>query len=151
MEYFGYQKLDVYRASIRYVSLVGKIIEQLPSGKAYLSNQLQRAATSITLNIAEGAGEYSRKEKAHFYRIAKRSATECAAVMDVCICLELVDKAICVEGLELLQRIFSMLVKMARRYSNQDTDTDADTDTKTTKRRSHRPWQPPPRRPPSYK
>jgi four helix bundle protein len=46
-------------------------------------NQLRRATTSICLNIAEGAGEFSAKEKAPFYRIAKRAATECAAILDV--------------------------------------------------------------------
>jgi len=40
----------------------------------------QRAATSVPLNIAEGAGEYSGAEKSRFYRIAKRSATECAGI-----------------------------------------------------------------------
>lgn len=35
------------------------------------------------ITIAEGAGEYARYEKHRFYRMAKRSATECAAILDI--------------------------------------------------------------------
>ncbi len=57
-----------------FVVLADVIIEHLPRGRAYLSDQLQRAGLSIPLNIAEGAGEYSIDEKARFYRMAKRLA-----------------------------------------------------------------------------
>ena len=39
--------------------------------RASLADQLQRAATSIPLNIADGAGEFSASEKARFYRMAQ--------------------------------------------------------------------------------
>jgi four helix bundle protein len=66
------------------VVLISELVEQLPRGKAYLADQLQRAGTSVPLNIAEGAGEHSLSKKARFYRMAKRSATECASIFDVC-------------------------------------------------------------------
>jgi four helix bundle protein len=44
------------------------------------------------LNIAEGAGEFSPSEKARFYRMARRSATECAAILHVCRRLALVEE-----------------------------------------------------------
>ena len=47
-----------------------------------LIDQLQRAALSILLNIAEGAGEFAPAEKARFYRIAQRSAIECRAALE---------------------------------------------------------------------
>ncbi len=74
----------IYQAAIEFVMLADEVI-----GRAYLSDQLQRAALSIALNIAEGAGEYAVDEKARFYRMAKRSATECAGVLDVCQRLDL--------------------------------------------------------------
>jgi len=46
--------------------------ECLPRGRTYLADQLQRAGTSVPLNIAEGAGEYSSNEKIRFYRMARR-------------------------------------------------------------------------------
>ncbi|MEO5509215.1 MAG: four helix bundle protein [Longimicrobiales bacterium] len=48
-----------------------------------LCDQLIRAASSISLNIAEGAGEYSVPEKLRFYRIARRSAWECASILEL--------------------------------------------------------------------
>jgi four helix bundle protein len=75
MSYFDHEKLDVYQAAIELVVLIDDIVEHLPKGRAYLADQFQRAGTSVPLNIAEGAGEYSSAEKGRFYRIAKRSAT----------------------------------------------------------------------------
>ena len=53
---------------------------------------MQRAALSISLNIAEGNGGYSIDEKVRFYRMAKRSATECAWILDVYRKLQLLDE-----------------------------------------------------------
>lgn len=110
-----HEKLNVYQIAIEFVLLADEIIEHLPRGRAYLSDQLQRAALSIPLNIAEGAGEYAIDEKIRFYRMAKRSATECAGILDVCHRLELIEENRYVKGRELLIRIVSMLIKMAQK------------------------------------
>lgn len=110
-----HEKLTVYQVAIEFVVLADEVIEHLPRGRAYLSDQLQRAALSIPLNIAEGAGEYSIDEKARFYRMAKRSATECAGVLDVCQRLRLVEENRYTRGRELLISIVSMLIKMAQK------------------------------------
>lgn len=111
-----HEKLIVYQIAIEFVILADEIIEHLPRGRAYLSDQLQRAALSIPLNIAEGAGEFAIDEKVRFYRMAKRSATECAGVLDVCQRLQLVEERRYAKGRELLIRIVSMLIKMAQRH-----------------------------------
>jgi four helix bundle protein len=112
--YFDHERWDVYHAALELVVLISEVVEQLPRGKAYLADQLQRAGTSVPLNIAEGAGEHSANEKARFYRMAKRSATECASIFDVCTRLRIVDEAQYMRGRELLLRITAMLTKMAR-------------------------------------
>jgi four helix bundle protein len=109
---FDYEKLDVYQASIKFVIVADKVIEHFPKGKAYLADQLQRAATSISLNIAEGAGEFSRSDKARFYRFARRSTTECGAIFDVCKNLNAIDLNLYAEGRSLLKRIIEMLTKL---------------------------------------
>ena len=86
-------------------------------GHGPLADQLQRAGSSITLNIAEGAGEFSSAEKARFYRIAKRSATECAAILDVARRRSCVDDEHFTKGRSLLLRIVGMLVKLTRAHS----------------------------------
>jgi len=110
-----HEKLDVYHIAIEFVILSDEIIEHIPRGRGYLSDQLQHAALSISLNIAEGAGEYAIDEKVRFYRMAKRSATECAGILDVCQKLQLLDEQKYIKGRELIVRIVSILVKMAQR------------------------------------
>ncbi len=117
MNYFDHEKLDVYKAAIELVVLIEAVVEHLPRARIYLADQLQRAGTSVPLNIAEGSGEYSRAEKARFYRMAKRSATECAGIFDVFRSLRLIEESRYRRGRELLIRIVSMLTKMAQRSS----------------------------------
>ncbi|MBI5513896.1 MAG: four helix bundle protein [Deltaproteobacteria bacterium] len=114
MNAFDHDNLDVYKAAIDFVAVADEVVEHLPRGRGYLADQLQRAATSVALNIAEGAGEFSGSEKARFYRMAKRSATESAAILDVCSRLGLIDQARHAAGRELLLRIVSMLIRMVR-------------------------------------
>lgn len=114
MNYFDHEKLDVYQAAIELIVLIEIIVESLPRGRAYLADQLQRAGTSVPLNIAEGAGEYSNNEKIRFYRMARRSATECAGIFDIGRRLQIIEELNYSKGRELLIRIVAMLTKMAR-------------------------------------
>jgi four helix bundle protein len=103
-------KLDTYHRTLDLLDLVGQIYDAIPPGRAHLKDQLDRAATSIVLNTAEGAGEFSPDEKVRFYRIARRSATETAAILDI---LER-RKAVPTEAIEparqLLVRVVQLLV-----------------------------------------
>ena len=123
MSTFDHERLDVYEASIEWVVVSDNIVERLPRGRAYLADQLQRAAISVPLNIAEGAGEFSKREKARFYRMALRSATECAAILDVCKCLNLTADDVATSGSDLLIRIVSMLTRMVRTLGESGTGT----------------------------
>jgi four helix bundle protein len=114
MSDFDHEKLHVYGAAIELIILINEVVENLPKGRAYLADQLQRAGTSVPLNIAEGAGEYSPQEKCRFYRMAKRSATECASIFDICRRLQLCNEERLLRGRELLIRIVSMLTKMVQ-------------------------------------
>ena len=115
MSDFDHEKLHVYGAAIELIILINEVVEHLPKGRAYLADQLQRAGTSVPLNIAEGAGEYSTQEKCRFYRMAKRSATECASIFDICRRLQLCEDKQLLKGRELLIRIVAMLTKMVQR------------------------------------
>jgi four helix bundle protein len=123
MPQFDHERLDVYRAPIELVAAADEIAAQLPHGRSYRSDQLRRAAISVPLNIAEGAGEFSKREKSRMYRIALRSATECAAILDVCRLLNLADQRGLDVGRVLLLRIVSMLTRMARSGTGTGTGT----------------------------
>ena len=84
-----------------------------------LGGKLKRAFVSISLNISEGAGEFSRSEKARFYRMSRRSATECAAVVDICKELELGTSALWTECRLTPLSIVSMLVKLIKSMNGQ--------------------------------
>ena len=60
MNHFDHDKLDAYRAAIELVAIADQIIEQMPTGRAYLNEQLAKAALSVVNNTAEGAGEFRR-------------------------------------------------------------------------------------------
>jgi len=113
MEQFDHEKLHVYRVSIEFVSLAHQIIASI-RGFRPLKDQLHRASTSITNNIAEGAGEFAPAEKRRFYRIARRSATESAAILDTVRCCQLLDDSAPLEtGRRLLLEIVKMLTSLA--------------------------------------
>jgi four helix bundle protein len=75
-------------------------------------DQLRRSAQSIPQNIAEGAGKMTRIDKAKYYTIARGSAMESAAHLDVMTAEELIDKEHYAQGVELLERVVAMLTKM---------------------------------------
>jgi len=112
MNEFEHERLDVYQASVEFIAIADQVASRLPRGRAYLSDQLHRAATSIALNIAEGAGEFAPADKARFYRIARRSATESAAVLDVARSLGLAGPDLLAKGRALLLRVTAMLTAM---------------------------------------
>jgi len=114
MTAFDHERLDVYRAAIEIIVVADEIVEHLPRGRSRIADQLQRAATSIALNIAERAGEFSANDKRRFYRMAARSATECAAILDVCRTLQLTSGESHDKGRDLLLRIVSMLTRLAK-------------------------------------
>jgi four helix bundle protein len=114
MQYFDHEKLDAYQTAIEFVVIIESIVKQFPKGRAYLVDQLQGAGSSVALNIAEGAGEFSTNEKIRFYRMARRSATECAGILDICMRLNLIDENLGSKSRGLLLRIVSMLTKMTR-------------------------------------
>ena len=110
----SFQKLDVYRCAIEFLALTAQAAEQIPRGNATLLDQLRRAASSISLNIAEAAGRTGQADAARTYAIARGSAMECAAVLDALLVLKMIDASTKQRGDELLERIVGMLTRLCR-------------------------------------
>lgn len=110
----SFQRLDVYQRSIEFLSLVARFVEDVPRGHGWLLDQLRRAAGSIPLNIAEAAGRTGPADAARAYAIARGSAMECAAALDVCRVLAIVDEEHHRVAIDLLARIVAMLTKLCR-------------------------------------
>jgi four helix bundle protein len=111
---FGFQQLDVYRCAVKFLGFATPLSDKMPRGYAALGDQLRRAALSVPLNIAEGNGRLQGNATQH-YSIARGSALECAAILDACEAIGIVSMAELASGRELLERIVSMLTKMAMR------------------------------------
>jgi four helix bundle protein len=131
VEVLDHEKLDVYQCAVEAVVAVNRVLLSVPRGNGHLSDQLFRAATSIPLNIAEGSGEVRRLEKARFYRMARRSATESAAVLDLISALQLSPSDSVLEAKRLIARVVAMLVRLAQAVDHERSATGTGTLTRT--------------------
>jgi four helix bundle protein len=116
--YFDHEKLDVYRESIAFCAWVGDFLASTP-GKAAAKDQLDRASTSVPLNIAEGSAKFSSADRARFFEIARGSAVECAACLDVLVARKFSTFAGIAPQKEQLVKIVQMLVGLLRRFSER--------------------------------
>jgi len=81
---YKFQRLDVYQLALEYVDAVYNLSRQLPESERFnLPSQLERAATSVVLNIAEGSTSQSDAEQARFLGRAIRSLLETVACWDL--------------------------------------------------------------------
>jgi four helix bundle protein len=77
---FKFEQLEVWQLSLDYIDLMYEIAAKLPKSEDFnLKSQLQRAATSISLNVAEGSTGQSDAEQSRFLGMAIRSLIETIA------------------------------------------------------------------------
>jgi four helix bundle protein len=108
----SFQKLDVYRCSIDFIVVSRRIRQSLGRGNADLSDQLRRSAQSAPQNIAEGVGKVSKPDKARYFAMARGSAMESAAHVDVMRAEQLISEETYAEAVALLERIVAMLTRL---------------------------------------
>jgi four helix bundle protein len=116
MQNFGYEKLDVYQCAIEFIATAAMLHDQLPKGFAHLGDQLRRASLSVPLNIAEGSGKVSLRERRRFFEIARSSALECSAILNCASALRLVDSSLLETARSLILRIVQMLSKLTSKH-----------------------------------
>jgi four helix bundle protein len=116
--YFDHEKLDVYREAIAFCGWTGEFLNGI-SAKAAAKDQLDRASTSIPLNIAEGNGKFSARDRARFIEMARGSALECAACLDVLFVRKLATEEQIAGPKERLARIVQMLIGLLRKFSDR--------------------------------
>jgi four helix bundle protein len=114
---FDHEKLDVYQESLAFVAWLEPILQKLPKTIA-VRDQLGRASTSIVLNLAEGNGKFTSPDRCRFFDIARGSALECAAALDVLASKGLCELAVVARGKERLRRVVSMLVGLIKANSD---------------------------------
>jgi four helix bundle protein len=113
---FDHEKLDVYVQAIDFCGWVGDFLSAV-TARAAAKDQLDRASTSVPLNIAEGNAKFSPADRARFFEIARGSAVECSACLDVLVARKLASRESTDERKQQLIRIVEMLVGLLRRFS----------------------------------
>lgn len=106
---FSFEELKVYQVARLLVRDIYLLQNQFPKEERYaLGDQVRRAATSITANIAEGSGRQSIKEKIHFIEIAFGSMTEVFCELQTACDLDYIKE----EQLDALRPSFEEIAKM---------------------------------------
>ncbi len=90
---FFFEKLHVYSKSLQYSIDLCNIASDFPYKFSRIRDQIIGAGISVPLNIAEGSGRKSEKDKANFYKIARSSLFECIPILQICASLHLIDEA----------------------------------------------------------
>ena len=112
---FHHEKLTVRKRALEFATWSQELIESVTK-KTSTRDHLERAGDSIALNIAEGNGKFSRKDRARFFQIAHGSALESAACLDL-----LVARRCCasdaVEKGKAVKMLFKMLDQLGCRIA----------------------------------
>ena len=116
--FFEFENLEVYKLALKYQLVADDIAESLPEGRAYMKTQIRKCANSMPSNIAEGTGERG-KERARFYRIARREGLESASHLNSVRGFRLSDPALILKGRRMLHGIVSMLTPLVQRARNE--------------------------------
>lgn len=110
---FKFENLEVWQLSIEYVDLMYQLGDSLPRQEEYnLKSQLIRAATSVSLNIAEGSTGQSDPEQARFLSLAIRSLLETVA------CLHLIRRRNYLSDASMLDVAYSKAEILAAKLHN---------------------------------
>jgi len=103
-----FERLEVWQLAIEYADLCYAISEKLPRREDYkLGPQIERAAVSVALNIAEGSTGQSDPEQACFLGLALRSLIETVA------CQHLIYRRKYLKDLSPLREVYRASDKLA--------------------------------------
>ena len=105
--------LMAYRESLAMVRLLRELLPVVARQDANLASQLRRAASSVVLNVAEGSGRWG-KDSIRMYRIARGSAREVMAALDLAVAFGHVDSAAAADAAAKATQVCNMLYGLTR-------------------------------------
>ena len=79
---FLVEKIEVYQKAVDFADQVYEKTENFGSVYAFLANQLNRKALSISANIAKGNGRFTKSDRRNFFGIARGSVEECVPLLE---------------------------------------------------------------------
>jgi four helix bundle protein len=117
--YFDHEKLEVYQSAIAFIAWLSPLLENLLK-VGDVRDHLDRASTSVALNIAEGNGKYSTKDRGRFFDTAHGSALECAAGLDTLVAKSKLTFDQIDPGKERLSMIVKMLMGLLKKVPDRN-------------------------------
>ncbi len=115
--YFDHEKLKVYQKALEFIVWIQPILSKLDY-RSDIRNQLERASNSILLNIAEGNGKFTDKDRCRYFDISKGSVLESSSCIDIIFIKKIISQDEKTFGKQMLKEIFSMLIGLIK--SNSD-------------------------------
>jgi four helix bundle protein len=91
------------------------VVSRLRVTPPSLRDQIDGAAASVVLTLADGIGRVSAPDRAHFFAMARGSALECAAALDVLAARGTLSASVHREARALLVRMVQMLTRLIDR------------------------------------
>lgn len=107
----NFEQTRIYQHALDLVTAAHRVIIALPPGCGFLADQLRRASSSVVLNFAEGYDKGGLAEQRRFFRMARCSAQEVAAILDVALRLHAIEPQLHAEGKELCDYLVRMLYR----------------------------------------
>lgn len=119
---YKFERLEVWELSLGYADMIYTIALKLPEIEKFnLISQIIRAATSISLNIAEGSTGQSNSEQARFLGMAIRSFIETIACLKLAQRRGYIPEAELTETYESGERLFAKLTAFKNSLTNRST------------------------------
>jgi four helix bundle protein len=81
---FMFENLQVYQKAVDLADRIAARTETFPRGYYFLTDQLNRAVLSISTNLAEGNGRFTKADRKNFFTISRGSVQECVPLLEVC-------------------------------------------------------------------
>jgi four helix bundle protein len=116
------ERLTVYRIALELQCLSNTLV---PSVNRVLRDQFERASLSVVLNLAEGCGRVSRRQRRYHFGVARGSATECAALADVLRLRRLTPASECFRARSLAVRCVQMTTKLIESMGPAEAKSEA--------------------------
>ena len=91
---FKFESLKIWKEAVKFASETYSLTKKFPRNEEYgLISQLNRAAVSVSLNIAEGEGRGSKADLVRFIHIAIGSLYEVVTILHICLDQQYINKA----------------------------------------------------------
>ncbi len=82
---FGYEDLDVWNKAVEFAVEVIELVENISTDRKHyrLLEQVESSSASISMNIAEGKGRFSKKEFVQYLYISRGSLYETMTLLEI--------------------------------------------------------------------